>query len=141
MGCSCFELDRCGSRDRLIRNSSSRLEGRYRTQHPRSEIVPNERCRAQANRVTIGAGSTALASGAFNPHFGSWERLRAHSVGVTMTKFLGEPSPEQIAKMNRQRLAAADGAQAMEDVAKKAADVRANMARLRALRLAKEAMT
>ena len=41
--------------------------------------------------------------------------------------------------MTRQRLAAEEGAKALEEVAKKAVDVRANMARLRALRLAKEA--
>jgi hypothetical protein len=41
--------------------------------------------------------------------------------------------------MTRQRLAAEEGAKALEEVAKKAADVRANMARLRELRLAKEA--
>jgi hypothetical protein len=56
-----------------------------------------------------------------------------------MAKSSGEPSPEQVARVNRQRLAAAEGAQAMEEVARRAADVRANMARLRALRLAKEA--
>ena len=42
-------------------------------------------------------------------------------------------------RLTRQRLAAEEGAKALEEVAKKAADVRANMARLRELRLAKEA--
>ena len=41
--------------------------------------------------------------------------------------------------MTRKRLAAEEGAKALEEVAKKAVDVRANMARLRELRLAKEA--
>ena len=41
--------------------------------------------------------------------------------------------------MTRQRLAAEEGAKALEEIAKRAADVRANMARLRELRLAKEA--
>jgi hypothetical protein len=50
-----------------------------------------------------------------------------------------DPSPQQIARMNRQRLAAEEGARAMADVAKQASDVRKNMARLRDLRLAKEA--
>ena len=45
----------------------------------------------------------------------------------------------KIERLTRQRLAAEEGAKALEEVAKKAADVRANMARLRALRLAKEA--
>ena len=41
--------------------------------------------------------------------------------------------------MNRQRLAAEEGAKAMEDAAKEALDIRKNMERLRALRLAREA--
>jgi hypothetical protein len=41
--------------------------------------------------------------------------------------------------LTRKRLAAEEGAKALEEVAKKAVDVRVNMARLRALRLAKEA--
>jgi hypothetical protein len=45
----------------------------------------------------------------------------------------------KVDRLTRQRLAAEDGAKALEEVAKKAADVRANMARLRELRLAKEA--
>ena len=43
------------------------------------------------------------------------------------------------ARLTRKRLAAEEGAKALEEVAKKAVDVRANMARLRALRLAKKA--
>ncbi|MCK1272343.1 hypothetical protein ABIB75_004458 [Bradyrhizobium sp. GM2.2] len=50
-----------------------------------------------------------------------------------------EPSPESIARSNRQRLAAEEGARAMVDVGKQAVDVRKNMARLRELRQAKEA--
>ena len=50
-----------------------------------------------------------------------------------------EPSPESIARSNRQRLAAEEGARAMVDVGKQAVDVRKNMARLRELREAKEA--
>ena len=45
----------------------------------------------------------------------------------------------KVARLNRQRLAAEDAARAMEEVKRKAVDVRANMARLRELRLAKEA--
>jgi hypothetical protein len=41
--------------------------------------------------------------------------------------------------MNRQRLAPLERPAIMEEIDKKAADVRANMARLRELRLAKEA--
>jgi len=50
-----------------------------------------------------------------------------------------EPSPEGIARQNRQRLAAQEGAQAMHDAEKQAVDIRKNMARLRELRQAKEA--
>jgi hypothetical protein len=50
-----------------------------------------------------------------------------------------EPSPESIARANRQRLAMEEGARAMADVEQKAAAVRKNMERLRALREAKEA--
>ncbi|MCK1361122.1 transcriptional regulator [Bradyrhizobium sp. 199] len=50
-----------------------------------------------------------------------------------------EPSPESIARSNRQRLAAEEGARATADAAKRAIDVRKNMARLRELREAKEA--
>ncbi|WBL81132.1 transcriptional regulator [Bradyrhizobium xenonodulans] len=50
-----------------------------------------------------------------------------------------EPSPESIARSNRQRLAAQEGAQAMLDAEKQAVDLRKNMARLRELREAKEA--
>jgi hypothetical protein len=42
-------------------------------------------------------------------------------------------------RLIRRRFAAEEGAKALEEVAKKAVDVRVNMARLRALRLAKEA--
>ena len=47
--------------------------------------------------------------------------------------------PESIARANRQRLAAEEGARAMADVERSAASIRKNMDRLRALRQAKEA--
>ncbi|MBR0710377.1 transcriptional regulator [Bradyrhizobium liaoningense] len=50
-----------------------------------------------------------------------------------------EPSPESIARSERQRLAAEEGARAIADVERRAIDVRKNMARLRGLREAKEA--
>jgi hypothetical protein len=49
------------------------------------------------------------------------------------------PSPESIARANRQRIAMEEGARAMADVEKEAVAVRKNMERLRALRKAKEA--
>ena len=49
------------------------------------------------------------------------------------------PSPEQAARLERQRLAAEDGAKALQEVASRAIAIRENMARLRSLRLAKEA--
>lgn len=48
------------------------------------------------------------------------------------------PSPEQAARLERQRLAAEDGTKALQEVAERAIAVRANMARLREQRLAKE---
>jgi hypothetical protein len=50
-----------------------------------------------------------------------------------------EPSAESIARANRQRLMAEEGARAMADVERQAVAVRKNMERLRALRQAKEA--
>lgn len=47
----------------------------------------------------------------------------------------------KIARANRLRLAAEEGARAMGEVAKEAVALRKNMARLRELRLAKEADT
>jgi hypothetical protein len=45
-----------------------------------------------------------------------------------------EPSPESVARANRQRLAQEEGLRAMADVAKDAVAIRKNMDRLRALR-------
>ena len=53
-----------------------------------------------------------------------------------MTK---SPSPEQVARLERQRLAAEEGAKALQELAVRAIAIRENMARLRSLRLAKEA--
>jgi hypothetical protein len=50
-----------------------------------------------------------------------------------------EPSPESVARANRQRLALEEGAQAMADLERQAINVRKNMERLRGLREAKEA--
>jgi hypothetical protein len=50
-----------------------------------------------------------------------------------------ERSLRQAAKMNRERLAVAHREVVMQEEAKKAVDIRQNMARLRELRLAKEA--
>jgi hypothetical protein len=57
-----------------------------------------------------------------------------------MSKYLSEPSspPAQTAKANRERLFS-QPATILEEEAKKATAVRQNMARLRELRLAKEA--
>jgi len=50
-----------------------------------------------------------------------------------------EPSPESIARSDRKRLAAEEGARALADVERRAIEVRTNMARLREAREAKEA--
>ena len=53
-------------------------------------------------------------------------------------KRLASPSPESIARANRQRLAQEEGARAMADLEKRAVEIRKNMQRLRALREARE---
>ena len=50
----------------------------------------------------------------------------------------GELSPESIARANRLRLAAEEGARAMADIERQATAVRKNMERLRALRRARD---
>lgn len=50
-----------------------------------------------------------------------------------------EPSPEAIARSDRKRVAAEEGARALADVERRAVEVRKNMARLRQVREAKEA--
>ncbi|MBV9565927.1 MAG: transcriptional regulator [Bradyrhizobium sp.] len=50
-----------------------------------------------------------------------------------------EPSPERIARANRQRLSLEEGARAMAEIEQQAIAVRKNMERLRALRTAREA--
>ena len=55
-----------------------------------------------------------------------------------MNKRLASPSPESIARANRQRLAQEEGARAMADVERQAVEIRKNMQRLRALREARE---
>jgi len=57
-------------------------------------------------------------------------------MGASVSELTNDP---KVDRMTRQRLAAEEGAKALEEIAKRAADVRANMARLRELRLAKEA--
>jgi len=52
----------------------------------------------------------------------------------------GEPSPEQIARENRRRLAREDGARASNAAAEEAVAVRKNMTKLRELRLARDAL-
>ena len=57
-----------------------------------------------------------------------------------VSKKPGQPSPTSLARAERQRVAAEEGARAMADVDRKAVAVRTNMERLRALREAKEAV-
>jgi hypothetical protein len=54
-------------------------------------------------------------------------------------KKTAEPSPESIARAERQRLAVEEGVRAMVDVGQQAIAVRKNMERLRALREARDA--
>jgi hypothetical protein len=53
-------------------------------------------------------------------------------------KKTSDPSPESIARANRQRVAFEEGIKAMADVERDSAAIRKNMLRLRALREAKE---
>ena len=52
-----------------------------------------------------------------------------------MTKL---PSPEQAARLERQRLAAEDGVKALQEVASRAIAIRENMARLRSFKILTE---
>ena len=63
------------------------------------------------------------------------ERIRFPMLNGDMDNTLAEFQ----AKLERKRLAAEDGAKAMQEIAARAVAVRENMVRLRALRLAKEA--
>ena len=56
-----------------------------------------------------------------------------------MSKKPGEPSPETVARADRQRIAAEEGKRAMAEVERNDIAVRQNMARLRALREAEAA--
>jgi len=56
-----------------------------------------------------------------------------------VTKKSGDPSPESVARANRQRLAQEEGVRAMADAAQQGIAVRKNMERLRALRQTREA--
>jgi hypothetical protein len=68
------------------------------------------------------------------------EKLACDKLGRRMTsKKPGDPSPESIARTNRQRLAAEEGVRAMAEVERQAVAVRKNMERLRVLRTATEA--
>lgn len=59
---------------------------------------------------------------------------------LIMTSKAPKPqTPEQLARLEKQRLARIEGAQALALVEKQSVDIRKNMERLRALRLAKEA--
>ena len=49
-------------------------------------------------------------------------------------KRTAEPSPESMARANRQRLAQEEGARALADLEKQSAEIRKNMQRLRTLR-------
>ncbi|SFN02927.1 hypothetical protein SAMN05216573_107100 [Bradyrhizobium sp. Rc3b] len=56
-----------------------------------------------------------------------------------ITKKTAELSPESVARFERKRLAAEEGARALADVQRRGIEVRKNMARLREAREAKEA--
>jgi CspA family cold shock protein len=68
-----------------------------------------------------------------------WAGFACAELDTMADKKPTEKSPESLARVNRQRLAAEEGVRAMADVEQKAVAVRRNMERLRALRQAKEA--
>jgi hypothetical protein len=80
-----------------------------------------------------GPGAPAHAIGAVS------RRIHNFSVNAYIQSMRKTPSPKATARLERQRVAAEDGSKAMQEVLNAAVAVRANMARLRALRLAKEA--
>ena len=55
------------------------------------------------------------------------------------TKKSAEPSPQSVARAERQRVAKEEGAQAMAEAERRSVELRQNMQRLRALREAKQA--
>jgi hypothetical protein len=66
-------------------------------------------------------------------------RIRNFALNAYMEAMDKTPLSEQVAKLERKRLAAEDGAKAIQEIAARAIAVRENMVRLRALRLSKEA--
>lgn len=67
-----------------------------------------------------------------------WAR-NTHMLRMTSKSQTKPQTPEQLARLEKQRLARIEGAQALAQVDKEYVDVRRNMERLKALRLAKEA--
>jgi hypothetical protein len=65
--------------------------------------------------------------------------LGTDSTGALMKKYQDAGPPPQTARANRERLAPVERPAIMQEIAKRESDVRMNMARLRELRLAKEA--
>ena len=91
----------------------------------------------QAASFLLGDASGGVSSKRSIWRYAHYIVLWANRIGARVTEL---PKDDlKVARLERQRLAAEDGAKALEEVAKKAADVRTNMARLRELRLAKEA--
>ncbi|HEX7881294.1 MAG TPA: hypothetical protein VF499_00970 [Afipia sp.] len=62
-----------------------------------------------------------------------------HMLIMTSKSQTKPQTPEQLARLEKQRVAKIEGAQALAQVDKEYVDVRKNMERLKALRLAKEA--
>jgi len=93
--------------------------------------------RNQAASFLLGDASACASSKRSIWRYTHYIVLWANRIGARVTELTKDGL--KVARLERQRLAAEDGAKALEEVAKKAADVRMNMARLRELRLAKEA--
>ena len=67
------------------------------------------------------------------------KRANTHILGMTSKSQTKPQTLEQLARLEKQRLAKIEGAIALAEVDKEYVDVRKNMERLKALRLAKEA--
>jgi hypothetical protein len=115
------------------RRYSASVRGRFafrRRNHPHPPQLGDGSQTLPHHRV----GGAARVRGRFL----RWIRNFAANTYITCMNKI--PSPEQAARLERQRLAAEDGAKALQEVAERSVAVRENMARLRALRLAKEAV-
>lgn len=99
--------------------------------------------RAAADRAKGGGPGATTVDRCGTRQPSTVEHACAGTRNLAMDAYMSEMnetlSPEKAARLERRRVAAEDGSKALQEVLDAAIAVRANMARLRALRLAKEA--